>query len=156
MFAVLTIVQQNPQWFFWNFSKVSKQFFLDSIPDNSWEKLARRGQYWPLNALSVIPSSRRQGDWQPMEPYSISWKGFLLCHFVFWYCGSPVPLRPVAVFSLWPKITKKVQFAATMKDYIAAWKKMNSRKIAAGVLRWLRPMLTGMNVRMSLSISLTE
>ncbi len=37
------------------------------------------------------------------------------------------------------------QFAATMKDQIAAGNKNNSRQITAGVLRRLRPLLTGVN-----------
>ncbi len=63
----------------------------------------------------------------------------------------------VAVSSLQPQITKKKrQFLVTTEDHVATGEKMNSRKFAAGVLRILRPLLTCMNVRVRLSISLTK
>ncbi len=49
-----------------------------------------------------------------------------------------------AASSLWLKITKKIQFAATMENQIMAGK-MNGRQIVAGVLCRLQPLLSGVN-----------
>ncbi len=70
--------------------------------------------------------------------------------------GTASEEKYMTVSILQSKITKKVQFATTTEDQIATGKKMNSRKIAAGVLRKLRPWLTGMKVKMNSSISLIE